>query len=77
MTNWQAYKYDSLLALHNDAAKNSLWRSVAINIPKNISSTTTQDRSKAPMSMPSYTRPHGNIGQSSHGSHNNFGGNGS
>ena len=27
--------------------------------------------------MPPYKRSHGNIGQSSHGSHNNFGGNGS
>jgi len=26
--------------------------------------------------MPSYKRPHDNIGQSSHGNHNNFGGNG-
>ncbi len=26
MTNWQRNKYPSLLALQNDAAKNSLWR---------------------------------------------------
>ena len=29
------------------------------------------------MPMPPYTRSHGNIGQSNHGTHNNFGGNGS
>ena len=29
------------------------------------------------MPMPSYKRSHGNIGQSNHGSHNCFGGNGS
>jgi len=29
------------------------------------------------MPMPPYKRSHGRIGQSSHGSHNNFGGNGS
>jgi hypothetical protein len=29
------------------------------------------------MPMPSYKRPHGSIGQSGHGSHNSFGGNGS
>ena len=26
MTNWQCNKYPSLIALQNDAAKNSLWR---------------------------------------------------
>jgi hypothetical protein len=31
---------------------------------------------KAPMSMSSYKRPHGNIGQSSHGKHISFGDNG-
>ena len=36
MTNWQAGKYDSLIALHNNVAKNSLWRSVAVNILREI-----------------------------------------
>ena len=77
MTNWQACKNDSLLTLQNDVAKNSLWRSAAVNIPRNSSSATTQNKGKAPMPMPSYTRPHGSIGQSNHDSHNNFRGNGS
>ena len=77
MTNWQADKYDSLLTLQNDAAKNSLWRSNAVNIPRNCSSATTQNKGKAPMPMPPYTRSHGNIGQSSHVSHNDFVGSGS
>ena len=77
ITNWLANKYDSLLTLHNDAAKNSLWLSAAVNITRNSSSATTQNRGKAPMPMPSYKCPHGSIGQSSHGSHNSFGGNGS
>jgi hypothetical protein len=66
-----------LLTLQNDAAKNGLWRSNAVNIPRKSSSATTQNKGKAPMPMPPYERPHGNIGQSSHVSQNNFGGNGS
>jgi hypothetical protein len=77
MTNWKADKYDSLLTLQNDVAKNSLWCSIAVNIPRNGSSTTTQNKGKAPMSMPPYKRSHGSICQRSHGNHNNFGGNGS
>ena len=34
MTNWQACKYDSLIALQNVAAKKSLWRSPTVNIPR-------------------------------------------
>ncbi len=66
-----------MLTLQNDAAENSLWRSTAVNIPRNSSLATTQNKGKAPMPMPPYTRSRGNIGQSSHGSHNNFEGNGS
>jgi len=77
MTNWQTGKYDSLLTLQNGAAKNSVWCSTAVNIPRNSSSATTQNKGKASMPMPPYKRSHGSIGQSSHGSHNNFGGNGS
>jgi hypothetical protein len=76
MTNWQECKYDFLLTLQNDAAKNTLWRSAVENILRNISSATTQNMGKAPMPMPSYKRLHGNIGQSNHGSHNNLEGNG-
>jgi len=61
MTNSQASKYDSLLTLQNDAAKNSLWRSAAVNIPRNSSSATTQNRDKAHMPMTSYKRSHGSI----------------
>jgi hypothetical protein len=46
---------------------------------ENIKSVTTQNKGKAPMPMPSYKCPHGNIGQSSHdshGSHGSFGGKG-
>jgi hypothetical protein len=72
MTKWQACKYDFLLTLQNDAAKNSLWCSTAVNIQRNNSSATTQNRGKAPMPMPPYTRSHVNIGQSSHGRHNSL-----
>jgi hypothetical protein len=75
MTNWQANKYDSLIALHNDVAKNSLWRSAAVNNPRNSISATTHIRGKAHAPLPSYKSPHGSIGRSSHGSHNIFGGN--
>ena len=77
MTNLQASKYESLLTLQNDAAKNSLWHSAAVNIPRNSSSATTQNQGKAPMPISLYKRPHGSIDQSSHCSHIGFGGNGS
>jgi len=63
MTNWEACKYESLLTLQNDAAKNSLWRSTALNIPRNSSSITTQNKGQTPMPMPPYIRSHGNIGE--------------
>jgi len=66
-----------LLTLQNDAAKNSLYRSTAVNIPINSSSAATQNKGKAPMPMPSYKRSHGIIGQSSHNNQNSFRGNGS
>ena len=63
MTDWHAGNYDYLIALHNDVAKNSLWRSAFVNIPKNSSSATTHNRGKAHVPKPSYKRPHGSIGQ--------------
>jgi len=77
MTKWQAYKYACLIGLQNDAAKKSLWRSTAVNIPRSGNSGTTQNKSKVPIPMPSYTRPHGNIGHNNHGTYGNFGNNGS
>ena len=77
MTNWQANKYVYLLTLHNDVAKNSLWRSTAVNIPSNSGSATTQNKGKAHMPMPPYKRYHNGNGQNSHDSHNSFGGSGS
>ena len=62
MTNWHACKYDSLIALQYDDAKNSLWRSAAVNIPRNCSSATTQNTGEAPEPSPSYKRPHDSIG---------------
>jgi len=62
--------------LKNDVAKNSLWRSAAVNIPRNSSSTITHNRGNAPMQMPPYNRSHGSIGQSNHDNHHSFGGNG-
>jgi len=72
MTNWQAGKYDALIALQNDVAKNSLWRSAAVNCLRNGSSATTRNKGKAHVPLPSYTRPQGSIGHNSHGSHNNL-----
>ena len=63
MTDWHAGNYDYLIALHNDVAKNSFWRSAFVNIPKNSSSATTHNRGKAHVPKPSYKRPHGSIGQ--------------
>jgi len=64
-----------LIALSIDAANNSLWRSSAIITTRSDNSGTSQNESKAPMMTSSYKRPHGNIGQSSHVSHGNFGDN--
>jgi hypothetical protein len=72
MTGWQASKYTSLTALQNDAAKDSLWRSTAVHIPRSGNYGTTQNKGKASMPMPSYMRPHGNIGHNSHGSYASF-----
>ena len=77
MTNWQASNYSSLLALQNDDAKNSLWRSTAGISPSSGSFCTTQNKGMAPMPTPSYKRPHGSVGQSSRDNHGNFEGNGS
>ena len=41
MTNWQAGKYASLIALQNDAAMNSLWRLTAVHIPRSDNFGTT------------------------------------
>ena len=77
MTNWLACKYGSFIALRNDATNYSLWRSAAVNTPRNGISATTQNRGKTLVPMPSHKRPHGSIGEKSQGNHNNFGGNGS
>ena len=57
MTNWQACKYESLIALQNDDAKNNMWRSAAVNIPRNSSSTTTQNMGKAHVPIPIVQTP--------------------
>jgi hypothetical protein len=77
MTNWQASKHTSYIALQNDAAKNILWRSIAVNIPRSGNSGTTHNKGKAPMPMPSYKRPRGNIGHNNHGNYGCFKNNGS
>ncbi len=41
MTKWHAHKDDTLIVLQNDVAKNSLWRSAAVNTPKFGSFATT------------------------------------
>jgi hypothetical protein len=51
MTKWQASKYESLLNLQNNVAKNSLLRSAAVNIARNSSSASTQNRGKAHVPM--------------------------
>jgi len=79
MTNWQACKYNSLIASHNYVANKCLWRSAAVNIPRNSSFATIQNRYEAHVPMLSYKRPHDSIriSQSSHGIHSSFGGDGS
>jgi len=52
LTNGQAVKYDSLIALQNDDAKNSLWRSAAVSIPRSGNFGITHNKGKANMPMP-------------------------
>ncbi len=77
MTSWHASKYDSLIVLQNDAANNSLWHSDAENTPRNSDFATTHTKGEAHVPMPSFKCPHGSIDQSSHGTQNEFEGNGS
>jgi hypothetical protein len=79
MTNWQTSKYASLIAFQNDAAKNNLLRSAAVNIPMsdNFNNTTTQNKGKAPMQMPSFKRPRNSIVYNKHDSQGGFGNSGS
>ena len=67
--------YASLIALQNDTAKIILWRYAAVITPRSGSSGTTQNKGKVHMPTQSYTRPHGSIVQSNHGSYGSFGGN--
>ena len=43
VTDWKSCKYASLIALQNDAANNSLWRSAAVNITRSGNSGITQN----------------------------------
>jgi uncharacterized protein YbdZ (MbtH family) len=48
MTNWQTGKYDTLMALQNDAAKNSLWRSSAVITPRSGGWNSHHNKGKTP-----------------------------
>jgi hypothetical protein len=75
MTNWQAGKYDSLISLQNDAAKNSLWRSTGVNSPRTGLLARTQNKGKAPMTTSTFKHPNSGNNQNSRGSSGSFGGN--
>ena len=77
MTNWHANKYASLIALQNDGAKNSLQRSIAVNISRSVNSGTTQNKDKALMPMSTYKRSYDIIDHNSHGIYGSFGNNSS
>ena len=77
MTNWQTCSYPTLMALQNDAAKTSLWRSTTIITPRFNGYVTTQNKGKNHVPSPFYKRPQGNyFGENSHVSYGSFGGNG-
>ncbi len=57
MSNWHARKYATLMALHTDVAKNSLWRSSIVIKPKTGGSNTHQNKGKTPMTQPNFKRP--------------------
>ena len=44
MINWQSCKYDSLIAMRYDVAKNMLWRSTAIITPRSGSYGATHNK---------------------------------
>ncbi len=77
MSNWQAGKYATLMALQIDVAKNSLWRSSTVITPRIGGFGSHQNKGKAPMTQPISKRPQlSNFGQRSSGSHGSFGGSG-
>ncbi len=64
MSNWQAGKYATLMALQTDAAKNSLWRSSIVITPGIGDSNSHQNKGKSPMTQPNFKRPQlSNFGQ--------------
>ena len=71
MTNWQACKYPTMIALQNDAAKNRLWRSGAVTTPRSGSYVTTQNRGKPPPPPPPFKRPQEHNRYDSHGNFEN------
>ena len=78
MTNWQACKYSTLMALQNDGTKNSLWRSIVVINPRASSFATILNKGKGHPGTQPFKRPHGGYNLlNSHGSSINFSGNGS
>ena len=77
MTNWQTGKYATLMDLHNDVAKNYLWRSSTIITPRSSVSNSYHGKGKAPIQQPT-PKQHQPIvyWQNNVGIHNNFGANG-
>ena len=56
MITWQTGKYATLMDLHNDAAKNYLWRSSTIITPRSGGSNSHHGKGKAPMTQPNCKR---------------------
>jgi hypothetical protein len=68
MTNWQADKYLTLMALNSNDAMNILWRSTTLITPRYCSFATIQKNVKGPLPPPPFNRPQGNhFGQNNHG----------
>ena len=78
LTNWQTGKYATLMELQNDVAKNSLWRSSIVIIPRSGGSGTHQNKGKSPTTLPTFKRYQPIVFRlNNSGTHDNFGGNGS
>jgi len=62
MSNWQFSKYMSIIALHNDAAKNSLWRSTsALRLRTNNNNSKDRKRKEAALT-PCFKKANGTSG---------------
>jgi hypothetical protein len=71
-TNWQTSKYLSIIALHNDAAKDSLWRPTSAFTHRTNSNINGNRKGKGVAFIPSFKNPIGSSGNFSNNGSKQF-----